>query len=359
MNLSPAGLPAPATIAAAHKKSRRQRGHALWPQAGSAYDVGLVYLSLPSLPPLPIMIIHSRHNWFELLFVWRGSVLPRILPRLCLVFLISMLSAFATNWWISQHAQSSLNIYIFTLMGVSLAIFLSFRNSVSYERYWEARKLWGTLLIVARTLAGKLLAIADARPESRQMLHGICALAYALKGQLRQDDVAAHLQRLLPAEQWQAIADAPGKPGLILLYLHRLNASLRHSGSIDQWQWQSIDRNLDALSDVVGGCERIRSTPIPFTYRVLLNRTVTIYCMLLPIGLTTSIGWLTPMIAVFIAYTYMALDVLGEELEEPFGKEGNDLPLTALCHGIESAVCDMLRLPVPVPAPQPDGVYLY
>ena len=87
----------------------------MWPQAGSAYDVGLVSLSLP---PLPIMIIHSRHNWFELLFVWRGSVLPRILPRLCLVFLISLLSAFATNWWISQHAQSSLNIYIFTLMGL-------------------------------------------------------------------------------------------------------------------------------------------------------------------------------------------------------------------------------------------------
>lgn len=305
------------------------------------------------------MIIHSRHHWFELLFVWRGSVLPRILPRLCLVFLISLLSAFANNWWISQHAQSSLNIYIFTLMGVSLAIFLSFRNSVSYERFWEARKQWGTLLNVARTLAGKLLAIAGTRPESRQLLHGVCAFAYALKGQLREDNVVVHLQRLLPKEEWQAIADSPDQPALILSYLHRLNAGLRHSGSIDQWQWQSIDSNLDTLSDVAGGCERIRGTPIPFTYRILLNRTVTIYCLLLPFGLTTSIGWLTPMIAVFIAYTYMALDVLGEELEEPFGKEGNDLPLTALCHNIEATVCGILRQPMPVPPPQPHGIYLY
>ena len=331
----------------------------MWPQAGSTYDVGLVYLSLPSLPPLPIMIIHSRHNWFELLFVWRGSVLPRILPRLCLVFLISMLSAFATNWWISQHAQSSLNIYIFTLMGVSLAIFLSFRNSVSYERYWEARKLWGTLLIVARTLSGKLLASAPDHPLTARMIDGLCAFNYALKGQLRDDDVSEHLQRLLPPAQLARLDGSRMPSTVILGWLHQLNRELYRDGALCAEQWQSIDKNLDSLAEAGGGCERIRNTPIPFTYRVLLNRTVTIYCLLLPIGLTSSIGWLTPLIAVFIAYSYMALDVLGEELEEPFGKEGNDLPLTALCHGIESAVCDMLRLPVPVPAPQPDGVYLY
>jgi putative membrane protein len=109
------------------------------------------------------------------------------------------------------------------------------------------------------------------------------------------------------------------------------------------------------MSEILGGCERIDTTPIPYTYRVLLNRTVTIYSLLLPMGLVSSIGWLTPPIAVFIAYTYLALEVIGEELEEPFGREGNDLPLAALCHTIESAVREMQGSPVTVEAPQPEG----
>lgn len=305
------------------------------------------------------MIIHSRHNWFELLFVWRASVLPRILPRLGIVLLISLLSAFANDWWTSQHAQSSLNIYIFTLMGVSLAIFLGFRNSVSYERYWEARKLWGLLLIVARTLSGKLLASAPDHPLTARMIDGLCAFNYALKGQLRDDDVSEHLQRLLPPAQLARLDGSRMPSTVILGWLHQLNRELYRDGALCAEQWQSIDKNLDSLAEAGGGCERIRNTPIPFTYRVLLNRTVTIYCLLLPIGLTSSIGWLTPLIAVFIAYSYMALDVLGEELEEPFGKEGNDLPLTALCYGIESSVRELQQQPMTISQPQPVGIFLY
>lgn len=305
------------------------------------------------------MIVLPRYNWLRLLFVWHGSVLPRILSRLIFVFCLSLVSVFANHWWASLHTESSLNVYIFTLLGVSLAIFLGFRNSASYDRFWEARKLWGVLLIIARSLTGKLSAVAPDQPDARAMINGVCAIAYALKGQLRQDDVSGHLQRLLPAEQYTALQGARSQASLILGWLHRLNSNLLRSGAINAEQWQAIDRNLDSLSEATGGCERIRNTPIPFTYRVLLNRTVTIYCMLLPLGLVTSIGWLTPIIAVFIAYTYLALDVLGDELEEPFGKEGNDLPLSALCYGIEASVRDMLHQPMPVTAPEQVGIYLH
>ena len=305
------------------------------------------------------MIIYPRRHWFRLLFVWRGSVLPRILSRLCLVLAISVVSVLLNDWWETRHAQSSLNIYIFTLMGVSLAIFLGFRNSASYDRFWEARKLWGLVVIASRTFSGKLLALVGDRADSRALMDGVCAFAYALKGQLRRDDVHHHLARLLPAAHYQRLVNSPCQPLLILGELQRQTAALRQSGQINDWQWQALDRQLDSLSEALGGCERISGTPIPFTYRVLLNRTVTIYCMLLPLGLSVSIGWLTPVIAVFIAYTYLALDVLGEELEEPFGKEGNDLPLSALCHAIESSVRVLRGESMPLPAPQPQGVYLF
>ncbi|MEQ6290050.1 bestrophin family protein [Vogesella sp. GCM10023246] len=305
------------------------------------------------------MIIRPRYHWFRLLFIWQGSVVPRIMSRLLLVLVISLLASIWAPWWISRHAQSSLNIYIFTLLGVSLAIFLGFRNSASYERFWEARKLWGGLLIASRELSGKCLALTPDAPQTALLIDGICAFIYALKGHLRQEDVSPHLQRLLPEAQWQRVHQARNQPALIVAWLQQLLAELRRDGSINDWQWQTLDKNMDTLVEVQGGCERISTTPIPFTYRVLLNRTVTIYCMLLPVGLSTSIGWVTPLIAVFIAYTFLALDTLGDELEEPFGKEGNDLPLAAMSHNIEASLRELQGVPMQVPPPQPDGIYLH
>ncbi|SCK21564.1 bestrophin family protein [Vogesella sp. LIG4] len=305
------------------------------------------------------MIVRPRYHWFSLLFIWRGSVVPRILSRLMLVLCISLLACLTAPWWVSHHAQSSLNIYIFTLLGVSLAIFLGFRNSASYDRFWEARKLWGALLIAGRELTGKSLALAPAAPQTAQLIDGLCAFIYALKGHLRQDDIGPHLQRLLPEQVRQRVLAGRNKPALVAAWLQQLLADMRRDGCINDWQWQMLDRNMDMLLEAQGGCERISGTPIPFTYRVLLNRTVTIYCMLLPIGLTTSIGWLTPLIAVFVAYTFLALDTLGDELEEPFGKEGNDLPLAAMSHNIEASLREIQGVPLEVEAPRPEGIYLH
>ena len=305
------------------------------------------------------MIVRSSLSWFRLLFVWHGSVLPRIMPRLLLVLLIAILSVGARHWWLSSHADSALSIPTFTLLGVSLAIFLGFRNSVSYDRFWEARKLWGGLLVINRSITRQLLSAVPQHPLTAQAADLMCAFAYALKAQLRHELDCTHLLRLLPDSLLDEVQAARYAPAIILRRLGELIQQLQREGCISEWQWQSLDRKLDTMSEILGGCERIDTTPIPYTYRVLMNRTVTIYSLLLPMGLVSSIGWLTPPIAVFIAYTYLALEVIGEELEEPFGREGNDLPLAALCHTIESAVREMQGLPVGVDAPQPEGVYLH
>ena len=305
------------------------------------------------------MIVRSSLSWFRLLFVWHGSVLPRIMPRLLLVLLIAVMSAGARHWWLSTHADSALSIPTFTLLGVSLAIFLGFRNSVSYDRFWEARKLWGGLLIVNRSITRLLLSAVPKHPLTAEAADLLCAFAYALKAQLRREDDCQHLQRLIAPGLLDEVQTARFAPAIILRRLGELVQQLQREGCLNEWQWQALDRKLDTMSEILGGCERIDTTPIPYTYRVLLNRTVTIYSLLLPMGLVSSIGWLTPPIAVFIAYTYLALEVIGEELEEPFGREGNDLPLAALCHTIESAVREMQGLPVTVEAPKPQGVYLH
>jgi len=305
------------------------------------------------------MIVRSPVHWFRLLFVWHGSVLPRIMPRLLLVLLIALLSSAARHWWLSSHADSALSIPTFSLLGVSLAIFLGFRNSVSYDRFWEARKLWGSLLIVNRSIARQLLAAAPAHPAVPQILDLCSAFAYALKAQLRGEAECPHLQRLLPADFLPQVETARYRPAVILGRIGKMVQQLQQEGVLSELQWHALDRNLNTVSEVLGGCERIGGTPIPYTYRVLLNRTVTIYSFLLPVGLVSSIGWLTPPIAVFIAYTYLALETIGEELEEPFGREGNDLPLAALCHTIEASVREMQGLPMVVEEPRPEGIYLH
>lgn len=290
------------------------------------------------------MIVRPRHHWFRLLFVWRGSVLPDIVGRLALVLAVSAVSVLCREWWLAQFPGSALSIPPFTLMGVALAIFLGFRNSVSYERFWEARKQWGAILVVARALMRQVEALlpdeahADLR---RQVARRLAAFAYALKHQLRQTDAAADLQRYLGEALAAALAAARFQPQAVLLDLARQLAARHHGGEIGEVHWQSLDKSINALADAAGACERIAGTPIPYTYRVLMNRTVMIYCLLLPVGLATTIGWLTPLIATFVAYTFLALEMIGEQIEEPFGTEANDLALDAMCHTIELSVCEL------------------
>jgi putative membrane protein len=289
------------------------------------------------------MIVRPHLHWFRLLFVWRGSVLPYIVTRLLLVLAVSVISVLCSGWWMSEHANSALSIPPFTLMGIALAIFLGFRNSVSYERFWEARKQWGNLLIGARSLTREVASFApDDTPLQQRVARTLAAFAYALKHQLRGTDPAVDLACRLDAEASQRVAGARFVPSAILLDMARDLASAQRQGTISDLQLQSMDRNLNLLTEASGACERIANTPIPYTYRVLMNRTVMVYCLLLPIGLSTSIGWLTPLIATFVAYTFLALDVIGEQIEEPFGKEPNDLALASMCHAIEVSVCELV-----------------
>jgi len=289
------------------------------------------------------MIVRPHLHWFRLLFVWRGSVLPYIITRLSLVLAVSVLSVLSLDWWMSAHAASALSIPPFTLMGVALAIFLGFRNSVSYERYWEARKQWGTLLIAARSLTREVASFAPAESElPRRVARTLAAFAFALKHQLRGTDPRGDLACRLEATVLERVCAARFVPSALLLCLAQDFAAAQKAGVLSDLQLQSLDRNLDRLTDASGACERIANTPIPYTYRVLMNRTVMVYCLLLPVGLSTSIGWVTVLVAPFIAYTFLALDVIGEQIEEPFGKEPNDLALASMCHGIEVSVCELV-----------------
>jgi putative membrane protein len=243
----------------------------------------------------------------------------------------------------------------FTLFGVALAIFLGFYNTVSYDRFWEGRKLWGALLNDTRSLARQALTMSGYPANSAEVVHFVqllIAYTHTLRHQLRLTNPSVDLQRLLPPHLADTVQQAHFKPIMLLREMGRWVQQARAAGLLDTNTQLAFDQNFNKISDIVGGCERLASTPVPYTYSVLLHRTVYLYCFLLPFGLVESITWATPLVVVFIGYTFMALDAIISEIEEPFGTQPNDLALNSMSYMIETTLREMAGQPVPEwPAP--------
>lgn len=286
-----------------------------------------------------------------MLFVWRGSVLPDIASQLLAVIAFSA-AVVVLRGQVFQ-TKIALTFVPFTLVGLTLAIFLGFRNSTSYARYWEARTLWGTLLNEGRTLARQSLTLPDDSSKASELVYRVIAFAHALRHELRHTSPDADFSRLLPASDCERLAVARYKPAIVLLMVGESLRDLRLRSHLSPVLVPAMELPLSRLSDVLGGCERIAGTPIPFTYSVIIHRTIYLYCLLLPFGLVDSIGAMTPLIVGFVAYTFFALEALGAQIEEPFGLEPNDLALDAMAWMIEGTLRETLgerELPV-VPGP--------
>ena len=304
------------------------------------------------------MILRDRPSGLSLFLALHGSVLPRILPAL----LVNIGVASLVTW---SHGdlfklKITLTTIPFTLIGLPLSIFLGFRNNAAYDRFWEGRKLWGELVLRSRHCARQCLSLIDYPVPALasegladirvRMVYRAIAFNHAVRDMLRDQPSGPGMQALLlPAEAAQ-MAGAANKPDFLML---RMGMDLRRclkEERIDPCLAVAIDATLSGLSGAAASCERIRNTPVPFSYTLLLHRTAYLYCFLLPFGLVDSIGFMTPFVVAIVAYTFFGLDALGDEIEEPFGLESNDLPLDAICRAIEIDLRSALRDPA-VPAP--------
>ncbi|WP_312090290.1 bestrophin family ion channel [Chryseobacterium sp.] len=288
------------------------------------------------------MIIRKKEHWFRMLFVWHGSVLPALLPRLGLLLILSLFVSYFHGMIFSFKVP--LNPVPLTLFGFVLALFLGFRNNASYDRFWEGRKLWGALLNTSRALTRQAMALHNQSNDNESLHYFVqllSAFVFALKHQLRGTDAYEDLKMRLNEEHLKIVASSKYKPAVIMRLLAEWVQSSKDKNYLDSIQQSRFDENLDKLSDILGGCERIISTPIPYSYRVLLHRTVYIYCLLLPFGLVDSLGWFTTLIVVFIAYTFVAFEAIADEIEEPFGTDANDLALNSMCVMIDETIHEM------------------
>jgi len=279
--------------------------------------------------PAP-MIVRPKPNLLGILFSLKGSIAKRIALRSLLVTLLASVIVLVET--LHPAYFSKVNATPFTLLGLSLSIFMSFRNNACYDRWWEGRKQLGQMVIEVRSLIRETQLIKDP-VERAGLLRGVCGFAHGLIARLRHED---EIQAITP---WTAVQPShPNLPDRVLQNVGARLSELTGQGVLSEWRYTQLETRLVSLSQVQASCERIKGTPLPFPYTLLLHRTIYLFCILLPFAMAEPLGWLTPVFTAIVSYTFFGLDEIGDDLEDPFGFDENDLPCNALLRNIEREV---------------------
>jgi len=324
-------------------------------------------------------VTQTPHNnsWRSLLPSPTESRLTRAWPRILLATLLSAVVTFIEH---VRHLETySLTPTPFTILGVAISFFLGFRNTTAYNRFWEARTLWGRVINSTRSLARQILTqavpagafvsdchrerangatrddragktdLATEKQELRSWQETMVSLAigyaHALRHHLLGSDAFPDLHSRLSAAPIERLRGQENVP-LGLLYLMGMHLQeARQRGWVTTQDVRSIEDSLTQLTDAQGGCERIKNTPIPLTYTLLSHRIVTLFCCALPFGLVDTVKLLTPFVVFLVSYAFIGLDVLGEEISDPFDTQPHSLPLPALTATIEKNLQQMLQEP--------------
>jgi putative membrane protein len=291
------------------------------------------------------MIVRQKLNTFKIFFTLRGSIVPKIFPQILLVTLLSIVVTVIQRS--APNAFPSYGTAPFTLLGVALSLFLGFRNNASYQRWWEARGLWGQLVYDSRSFARQVLSFIDddsetGRDVQRTLIRLNIAFAHAIRHRLRGTSPWQDVDPFVAATYHDSMRQAHNLPDYLMRLMGKTLGDCRRQRLTSEQMIQNIDERLTSMTIVLAACERIHNTPLPFAYMLLVHRTTYLYCIMLPFGLVASLGWVTPLLCAVIAYTFFGLDTLSEELEEPFGLAANQLPLTALSRTIEINLLDAL-----------------
>jgi putative membrane protein len=299
------------------------------------------------------MVTESKHwfqtafqiNWFQTAFQIKGSVIPSIFGRtvFCGLFgvLISVLFHFKQP--VAMPTLASL------IPNIVLGLLLVFRTNTAYERFWEGRKCWGTLINTVRNLARQMwLAIAVSTPEARHekivVLRMLVAFCVATKLHLRQEPLNDELKALLLPAKYDILKTMHHPPLEIAFWIGDYLQQQHDRNHLNVYQLSAMHKLLDTLVDMLGACERILKTPMPMAYAIHLKQLLLLYCLSLPFQMVGSVGWWTGPVVILISFTLFGIEEIGIEIENPFGRDPNDLPLDAICTTMLRNIEDLITL---------------
>ncbi len=299
------------------------------------------------------MISYNPKEWFTFLFkIHQYETFRQLLPLMLGVSLYSGLIAFLEMYtFISPDIKEQTKSIstIFSILGFTLSLMLAFRTNSAYDRWWEGRKLWGDLTNSSRGFAAHLNAILEKTDvQNRKIIssHIVCfayALRFHLKGERTDRDIFENeLDEHFLLNYRELFISARNQPLVIYKSLVEFIHQLNRSGKISIEQIYVVKQELNKFIDVLGACERIQSTPIPFSYAAFLKKFIFFYVMLFPLIYGIHMSYYIIPVTVFILYVLASIELIAEEIEDPFSDSPNDLPTFKLAKGIAMGAKNIL-----------------
>lgn len=303
------------------------------------------------------MVVTSKPSW--------GRIFRQVGAPLAVIELISIGAAILES---IDHPFKAVAVPDLTisLLGAALGILLGFRTNSAYDRWWEARKLWGSLVNSSRSLARQAASFiqqpspdrqAEAREHVRRLIYYQIAFVHGLRLALRKQEPWDELSRFLDAPTVASLRSEKNIPAALLQVMGEYAAKLTAQGFLTELRLQRLDNTFTDLSNVQGACERIKNTPLPRQYDFYPELLVKAYCTILPFVLVDELKLLTPVATLVIGFAFLVLNRIGKNLEDPFENRVYDTPMTALSVTIETNLRQALgERELPEPVPLVDGV---
>lgn len=268
-------------------------------------------------------------------------VWPQVSKRLAalLVFDFTVAILYTQMGW-SWLSLPSLPL---SMIGGAISVFLAFRNNSAYDRWWEARALWGSLVNTARTFSRQALTMIDDAKDGaedegssrRTLVELQIGYVHALRCHLRRQNPFPELEGSLHPDLVRYLRAQRNVPAGILFVMGRMLRKMFNEGRLDSYRFTAIDRSLTDLCNVQGACERIKNTPMPRQYEFFPRVLVGMFCVLLPFGLVEGMQMLTPLASTLISFIFVSLETIGGEIESPFENTIHDMPMSTLTRSIE------------------------
>lgn len=291
------------------------------------------------------MIPYNPKKWLRFIFnLHKADTIRKMFPLLVGMAVYSWLVAYLEIEYFQFSEKSNLrNVSVLhTLLGFAISMLLVFRTNTAYDRWWEGRRLWGALVNNCRNLAVKLSAIfADDDSCKKFFAQIIPTFCFELKAHLQAEETRWQLDER-PHPEIPNFNRKGHVPNQIVKSMISKLQEQHKRGAISAEQLLFINPELTSFLDIAGACERIRNTPIPYSYSVFIKKFIFLYVLTLPIGLVFSLGYIAIPVVVFVFYVLGSLELIAEEIEEPFGKDANDLPMQKISETIKRNVEEIL-----------------
>lgn len=287
------------------------------------------------------MITYNPKDWFSLIIKFHKSDTFRVLlPVLISIGVYAaIIVALEVHFF---HVETKNPTVMHSILGFVLSMLLVFRTNTAYDRWWEGRRIWGSFVNNSRNLALKLSTLVKQEKDRKELKFLITNYIYSTKNHLRD---VYNQEEFTPTEEFplSSFSEASHRPNMIAKQLYAKVYDLHAQQQLSNEHLYILNEELRSFTDNCGACERIKNTPIPYSYNIFLKKMIFLYIITLPLFFGSEFKYTTVPITIIVLYVFASIELIAEEIEDPFGFDDNDLPLDDICGRIKTNLNEILN----------------